>query len=239
MTTVFAERLEAVQQRITEACHRVDRNPAEVTLVGISKTHPAEALKAAFDAGLRIFGESRVQEAEAKLEVLPTEMIHAAEWHFIGPLQSNKTRPAVRSFDTVHAIDRPKIARRLAHEAKAQGKVLRGFLEVNLGGEESKHGFSPDALLQLDELAGLEALEIIGLMAIPPAPTGSTPRERAESSRPWFQRLRSLRDQLLQRPAWASCPGCLSMGMSGDFEVAVEEGATHVRVGSTLFGPRG
>ncbi len=142
-------------------------------------------------------------------------------------------RPAVELFRAVHSIDRTQIAEALDREAAAQGKSMDGFLEINLGGEESKHGFTPENLADaVRPLAGLANLRIAGLMAIPP------PGETAEDSRSWFRRLRELRDDLSGRPEWQGFPGWLSMGMSDDFEVAVEEGATHVRVGSALFGPR-
>ena len=223
------ERLARIHARIEEACRRGGRPPGSVVLVGASKTQPVATLAAAWDAGLRVFGENRVQEALAKSPELPSGI----EWHLIGPLQSNKVRPAVELFRAVHSIDRPRIAEALDREAAARGRTLDGFLEINLGGEESKHGFSPDGLADaVRPLAGLTHLRIVGLMAIPPQ--GDDP----EGSRPWFRQLRALRDDLAARPEWQAFPGWLSMGMSDDFEVAVEEGATHVRVGTALFGPR-
>jgi PLP dependent protein len=223
------ERLARIHARIEEACRRGGRPPGSVVLVGASKTQPVAALAAAWGAGLRVFGENRVQEAMAKSPELPVGI----EWHLIGPLQSNKVRPAVELFRAVHSIDRPRIAEALDREAAARGRTLDGFLEINLGGEESKHGFSPEGLADaVRPLAGLTHLRIVGLMAIPPQ--GDDP----EDSRPWFRQLRALRDDLAARPEWTGFPGWLSMGMSDDFEVAVEEGATHVRVGTALFGPR-
>lgn len=239
MAPSFKERLQEIRGRIEAACRRARRDPADVTLVGVSKTHPAAALQEAFEGGLRIFGESRVQEAQGKLESLPTETVAGAQWHFIGPLQSNKVRLAAQLFDVIHAVDRLKIARRLDRDARAQGRRLSCFLEINLAHEDSKHGFPPSALDgPLDEAATFEHLEILGLMAIPPAPSGDTLAKRTEEARHWFRRLRQLRDEMIQRDAWTSCPGQLSMGMSGDFETAIEEGATHVRVGTALFGSR-
>jgi len=224
-----AERLAWIRNRIEEACRRGGRPAGGITLVGASKTQGPPLLAEAWEAGLRVFGENRVQEAVAKSRELPSGI----EWHLIGPLQSNKVRPAVELFRAVHSIDRPGIAEALDREAAARGKVLDGFLEINLGGEESKHGFVPEGLADaVRPLAGLAHLRIAGLMAIPP------PGETAEDSRPWFRKLRELRDGLAGRPEWRGFPGWLSMGMSDDFEVAVEEGATHVRVGSALFGPR-
>jgi PLP dependent protein len=197
--------------------------------VGVSKTQPASALAEAFAAGLRVFGENRVQEGIAKSRELPAGL----EWHLIGPLQSNKVRQALELFRTIHSIDRLKIAEAVDREAGARGIEVAGFLEVNAGGEESKHGFPADGLADtVRPLAELRNLRIQGLMAIPP------PGETAEDSRPWFRRLRELRDELASRPEWSGFPGWLSMGMSDDFEVALEEGATHVRVGTALFGPR-
>ena len=221
--------LELIQERIARACQRCGRAAREVTLVGVSKGQPVELLQAGWNAGLRVFGENKVQEAVAKSEQLPAGI----DWHLIGPLQSNKVKPAVALFSTIHSVDRLKIALALNAEAARQGRRLPCFLEVNLGNEESKHGFAADDLAaEVRPLAELEHLEVLGLMAIPPW------TQVAESSRPWFARLRRLRDELALQPAWQRWPGLLSMGMSGDFEVAIEEGATHVRVGTSLFGPR-
>ncbi|HEX7184415.1 MAG TPA: YggS family pyridoxal phosphate-dependent enzyme [Thermoanaerobaculia bacterium] len=232
-------RLAEVRGRIAAGCERSGRRPEEVVLIGVSKTHPAEAVEAAWRAGLRVFGENRVQEAVAKagelahLSGLSETAEPAIEWHLIGPLQSNKVRLALDLFRTIHSVDRVRIAEALDREAGARGIQVTGFLEVNVGGEESKHGFSPDGLAEaVRPLAGLEHLRIAGLMAIPPF--GDSP----EGSRRWFVRLRELRDELAARPEWTGFPGWLSMGMSDDFEVAVEEGATHVRVGTALFGAR-
>jgi len=229
----IADRLASIRGRVEAACRRAGRAPGCVVLVGASKTQPPAALAAAWRAGLRVFGENRVQEALAKSPELPEEALAEIEWHLIGPLQSNKVRAALGLFRAVHAIDRPKIAEAVDREAAARGLTVSGLLEVNLGGEASKHGFAPEGLAEAARpLAGLRNLRISGLMAIPP------PGESAEDSRPWFRRLRELRDDLGGRPEWAGFPGWLSMGMSDDFEVAVEEGATHVRVGTALFGPR-
>jgi hypothetical protein len=218
--------LDAVRVRIDVACGRVDRDPESVVLVGASKTHPAEHLAAFYRAGLRTFGENRVQETEEKKPLLPRD----ADWHLLGPLQSNKARRALELFSTIHSLDRLKIARALAKEA-AVGPI-RCFVEVNVGEETSKHGFEiavlEDAVAEMLELRGLE---IAGLMAIPP------PQVAPESARPWFRKLRALSETL--RGRWPKSFGAgLSMGMSGDFEVAIEEGATHVRIGSALFGQR-
>ncbi|MFP3939907.1 MAG: YggS family pyridoxal phosphate-dependent enzyme [Thermoanaerobaculia bacterium] len=220
--------LARVRERIAAAAGRSGRDPAVVTLVGAAKRQPPERLRAAREAGLLVFGENLVQEAEAHREIVPD-----AEWHLIGPLQSNKAKRAVELFSTVQSVDRLKIARKLDREAGERGRVLDCFLEVNLGGEESKAGFpARDLAAQVAPVAELPSLRVVGLMAIPPAP------ERPEDSRFWFRRLRELSEELAGRPEWASWPGFLSMGMTADFEVAVEEGATHVRVGTALFGKR-
>ncbi len=200
-----------------------------MTLVGASKRQPVEKLLAAHQAGLSVFGENRVQEAKSKIDLLPKDV----QWHLIGPLQSNKARLAAQLFDVIHSVDRLKIARVLDREAKRLGRRIPCLLEINLGGEGSKHGFSADGLAAtVTPLAELESLSIQGLMAIPPY--GADP----EASRAWFRQLRGLRDELAERNEWSDFSGWLSMGMSGDFEVAIEEGATHVRVGTALFGPR-
>jgi len=225
-----AARLAAIQARIAAAAARAGRDPAAVRLVGASKMQPVASLRAAHDAGLRRFGENRVQEAQAKAPALPADV----EWHLLGPLQSNKARAAAAIFSLVHAIDRVKIARVLDAEAAAQGRLVRGLVEVNLGGEASKHGFDPATVGdEIAPLAELTHLRLAGLMAIPPLGPD------AEASRPHFRRLRELAGELNARPEWDGRLVELSMGMSDDFEVAVEEGATFVRVGTLLFGPRG
>lgn len=223
------ERVEAIRGRIEAACRRCGRAPAEVTLVGASKEQPVERLQAAWEAGLRVFGENRVQEAEAKKPHLPA----AAEWHLLGPLQSNKAKLAAGLFDAVHSVDRVKILQALDRHAGETGRWLRCFAEVILGGEESKHGFSPRGLVEtLRPFAECGHLELVGLMSVPP------PGDDAEASRPWFVQLRRLRDEVAASGCFPTFRGWLSMGMSADFEVAIEEGATHVRVGTALFGPR-
>jgi PLP dependent protein len=252
--TGVAARVAAVRRRIAAACERAGRRVEEVTLVGAAKGQPAERLLAAVAAGVDVLGENRVQEAEEHRAALAAAGIGGdpaggdpvggdlsgggsatprPAWHLIGPLQSNKAKPAAALFDLVHSVDRVKIARALDRELAARGRRIEALVEVNLGGEESKHGFAPQGLAEtLRPLADLEHLRIAGVMVIPP------PGEAPEDSRPWFRRARDLRDELAGRPEWAAWRGLLSMGMSDDFEVAVEEGATHVRVGTSLFGPR-
>ncbi len=222
-------RYREVRARLDAACREAGRSPDDVVLVGASKRQPIERLRAAWEAGLRVFGENRVQEAEDKQPQMPAE----CDWHLLGPLQSNKVKKAVRLFSTVHSIDRLKIGRALDREAGQQGMTIDGFLEVNVGDEPTKHGFSPrDLPRQAGELAELDHLRIVGLMAIPPFE-----RDPARA-RDWFDRLRTLRDELAARPEWSGFPGRLSMGMSSDFDLAVLAGATHVRVGTDLFGER-
>lgn len=225
----IATNLEEIRQRVSQACDEAARDLDEVTIIGASKAQPLESLQWAWDAGLRVFGENRVQEGLAKIESLPAEI----EWHLIGPLQSNKVKKVVPVFAAVHSIDRPKIARVLDREATQLGRPLLGLIEVNLAEEESKHGFLPAQLMEsLPQLRDLETLQVVGLMAIPPFETDP------KNSRKWFRQLRELRDEIFSLAGWSERPGLLSMGMSHDYDVAVEEGATHVRIGTALFGQR-
>jgi PLP dependent protein len=233
----LGERLARVLDEVA-AAHGRRRVPApEPILIGASKGQPADRLREVVAAGLTRLGENRVQEALDKAAQLSSgvsaELVSQIEWHLFGPLQSNKAKKATELFSVVHSIDRPKIAHALDREAGARDLFLDAFLEINLGDETSKHGFAAaDLVAAAQPLAELEHLRICGLMAIPPFGDDS------EASRPWFRRLRELRDELFARPEWARRPGWLSMGMSGDFAVAIEEGATHVRVGTALFGER-
>lgn len=200
-----------------------------MNLLGASKRQSIEVLQQAWEAGLRIFAENRVQEAVTKIPQLPQE----AEWHLIGPLQTNKATRAVELFDAIHSVDRLRIAEALQHQGERAERTIPCFLEVNLASEESKHGFDEDELIAaLPRLGELTRIELLGLMAIPPR--GPHP----EAARPWFRRLARLRDRIAALPDGPAFRGLLSMGMSEDFEVAIEEGATHVRVGTALFGPR-
>lgn len=228
-TTGVAERAQGIQDRLEAACRRAGREPSEVTLVAVSKRHPASKVREAVAAGLRVFGENHVQEGVGKAAELPVDL----EWHLIGPMQSNKVRPAVETFDVLHAIDRAKIARRVGQECLRQGRDVPVFIQVNVGGEGTKHGFPVDRFEDtVRPLRDIEGLRIVGLMAIPPW------EEDPEDARPWFRQLRELRDTVAGWHDWQGFPGLLSMGMSHDFEVAVEEGATHVRVGTDIFGER-
>lgn len=227
--STVAERLAEVRRRIEAAARRVGRDGTEVTLVGVSKRQSLEKVRAAVGAGLKSLGENQVQEAVAKIPLLPLGL----DYHFLGTLQSNKVKTAVRLFDTIHSVDRLKIARLLERHAQEQDRRLRGFVQVHLGEESSKHGFPLAGLAEeIAPLAELRRLQIVGLMAIPPF------EEDPERARAWFRLLREARNSLAERPEWRGFPGCLSMGMSHDFELAVEEGATHVRVGTSIFGPR-
>ena len=219
-----AERLAAVRARIAAAAERVGRDPESVRLIGASKTVPAGVLVQAVRAGLRDLGENRVQEAEAKAPLLRADLTDGAgpQWHLIGHLQSNKARKAVALFDWIHSVDSPRLADALDRIARELGRTPRVLIEVNTSGEASKEGVAPEAAPALiAHVAGLAAIRLVGLMTIGPL---------AGDPRPAFRRLRGLRD--------AAGLAELSMGMSGDFEDAVEEGATMVRVGSALFGAR-
>ena len=225
--TEIASNLERVRSQIAEAAKKSGRSPDEIALVAISKTHEAEKVRAAFDAGQSLFGESRVQEARAKIPLLPS----AARWHFVGRLQKNKIRHALPLFELFHSVDSLDLAQQMNRIAEEEGSRPRVLLEVNVAGEGSKIGFAPETLrVQMDALRELPRLAIEGLMTIPPlAP-------EADASRKYFVALRELRDQFatefnLPLPE-------LSMGMSGDFLVAIEEGATLVRVGTAIFGKR-
>lgn len=222
--------LERIRNEVADACARAGRNPAEVALMAVSKVHPVEALLEAYAAGQRLFGENRVQEAQGKVEQLRTELVEGLELHLIGPLQNNKTSKAAEIFDAVDTLDSMKTATRLNAAAEALGKTLRVLVEVKLSHEESKHGLAPEELPGLlVELVTLPRLRVCGLMTVPPW------SEDAESARPYFQRLRQLRDEnVAVYPMLTE----LSMGMSGDYRVAIEEGSTCVRVGTAIFGKR-
>jgi hypothetical protein len=223
----LADNLEKVQQRIRAACDRADREPNSVTLLAVSKTHPPETIKAAADCGQIFFGENKVQEAKAKIPLCPGKL----RWHFIGHLQSNKCRDAVELFEMIQSVDSLTLAQEINRRAEQAAKRMPVLMEVNVAGEASKFGYQPERLLvELKEINLLPRLEIRGLMTVPPW------SPEAEESRPHFRRLRELK-QRAEQVLGAPLPH-LSMGMSGDFEMAIEEGATIVRVGTALFGPR-
>jgi pyridoxal phosphate enzyme (YggS family) len=218
---------EGICRRMAEACARVGRDPTSVTLMAVVKGQPPEAVRAAAELGVTVFGENRVQEARAKIPLCPGRL----QWQMIGHLQSNKCRDAVQLFGMIQSVDSLALAREIAKWADKQAKTVPVLLEANIAGESSKFGYPPARLLaELKELNALHNLEIHGLMTV--APWSATP----EKVRPVFRRLRELKaecEQMLGAPL-----PHLSMGMSGDFEVAIEEGATIVRIGTALFGPR-
>jgi pyridoxal phosphate enzyme (YggS family) len=239
--TTLAERIAEVQARVATAARRTGRDPADVLLVAISKTVGPEKIAAAYEAGLRHFGENRVEEAQSKIALLRADL-PGIIWHMVGHIQSRKAPDVAECFDWVHSVERLKVARRLAETARAMGRVLPVLLEVNASGEETKDGFElarwPDDTghlaafyAEVEAILALPGLAVRGLMTMAPY------TEQPETVRPVFRRVRQLRDALRERFTsvdWAH----LSMGMTADFEVAIEEGATLVRVGTAVFGPR-
>ena len=228
------KRLEAINQRIAAACHRAGRDFFDVTLVAVSKTVAPDRIRQAIEAGVRTLGENRIQEAASKIPVLEDVVKpNNVEWHLIGHLQSNKARRAVELFSTIQSVDSYKLAARLDAIAGEFGKRLPIFVEVNLGGEDAKAGIETGEVLPLcEQVSKLANLELRGLMAVPPF------LDDAEQVRPFFRQLRRLRDEARQTGIVGEQFADLSMGMSNDFEVAIEEGATLVRVGTALFGAR-
>lgn len=209
-------RLKAIQDRIERACETVGRDPALVTLIAVSKTHPADSIRAMYDLGHRVFGESRLQEAIPKIEALPGDI----EWHFIGKLQSNKAKKATEYFRAILTIESESQLKELA-----KGRPIDGLVEVNIGEEPQKSGIAPEMLDDfLKIVLQYDQVKFRGLMAIGPA------HPNAEAMRPYFQRMFRLNERV--QGEW------LSIGMSQDFDVAIQEGATHVRIGSALFGGR-
>lgn len=228
---MIADRVAAVRERIARAAARVGRTAGEVTLVAVTKTHPPEAVREAFAAGVRDVGENRVQEAEGKAVALADLRPQGLRWHLVGHLQSNKAKKAAVLFDWVHSLDGAPIGRRLGQAAEAEGRQLRALVQVDLAAEETKFGLDESHLFPaLESLRGLPAMRVLGLMALPPY------EEEAERVRPYFRQLRALRDRARQEGLLEGAE--LSMGMSHDLEVAVEEGATLVRVGTAIFGER-
>ena len=228
---MIADRVAAVRDRIARAAARVGRTAGEVTLVAVSKTHPPEAVREAFAAGVRDVGENRVQEAEGKVAALADLAPQGLRWHLVGHLQSNKAKKAAALFDWVHSLDGAPIGRRLGEAAAAAGRELRALVQVELAAEQTKFGLDESQLFPaLESLRGLGAVRLLGLMALPPY------EEDAERTRPYFRRLRALCDRAKQEGLIEGAE--LSMGMSHDLEVAVEEGATLVRVGTAIFGER-
>ncbi|PAW80472.1 MAG: YggS family pyridoxal phosphate enzyme [Spartobacteria bacterium Tous-C9RFEB] len=216
-----------IHSRIQDAAHRVGRQVSDVRLVAVSKTYPPAVIQEAWNAGQHVFGENRVQDALPKIAELPAE----AKWHFIGHLQSNKIRKALPAFTLIHGVDNLELAQQINRIAGEMGLTANILLEINVSGEASKFGFSPTDLRQnLEGLLCLPNIRINGLMTMAPY------SEDPETARPVFSKLRILRDELAAKTGQALRE--LSMGMSGDFEVGIEEGATIVRIGSSIFGHR-
>jgi pyridoxal phosphate enzyme (YggS family) len=229
----ISENLAAVHERINGVTQRTGRTPEDIALMAVSKTQPAERIREAYDAGQRLFGENRVQEFAAKNDVL--QDLHDAEWHMIGHLQTNKAAKTAELFHAVDSVDSLKLAEKLNGAALALGKKLEVLIEINVGGELAKSGAAPDSQeLEALLLAAprLEALSFRGLMTVPPF------TDDPEGARPYFRKLRELRDGIAGRKLPAVAMDQLSMGMSHDFEVAIEEGSTCVRVGTAIFGER-
>jgi PLP dependent protein len=223
----IAENLERVRAQIADAASKAGRAGGEITLVAISKTHDAEKVHEAYQAGQILFGESRVQEARIKIPELPSTI----RWHFVGHLQKNKIRQALPLFELIHSVDSLALAQDTNRIAEEEGMHPRVLLEVNVAGEGSKFGFKPETLrAEMETLLALPRLSILGLMTIPPL------ADEAEASRKYFVQLRELRDQL--QTEFHVDLAQLSMGMTNDYLVAVEEGATLVRVGTAIFGER-
>lgn len=223
----MAQRIEAVRQRIADACARAGRRADDVQLVAVSKTHPPETVTEAAACGLQLFGENKVQEAAAKIPRCPGHLF----WHLVGHLQRNKVGPAVELFELIHSVDSLRLLETIDRACDAVGKTQKVLLEINVSGESSKFGLKPeDAPAVLEAANQLPRVEVRGLMTMPPF------TEEIEKARPHFRRLRELRD------GWEQSLGVrlpeLSMGMSHDFEVAIGEGATIIRVGTALFGER-
>ena len=221
----LSQNLESVQQRIETAAAHAERDADEIKLIAVSKTHPAEVLREAIDTGISVFGENKVQEAERKILEIGRDGV---EWHLIGHLQSNKARKAVQLFDVIHSIDSIELAERLERICIEEGREeLTVLIQVDLAGEETKSGISESELTGLiDYIKTCERVRWIGLMVLPPY------FDDPDATRPYFKKLKELRDRVIPG-------GELSMGMSHDFEVAIEEGATIVRIGTAIFGERG
>lgn len=224
------KRIQDVNRRVEKAAQESGRSPHSIRLVAVSKTIPAKRVKEALEAGIKLFGENYVQEARAKFNEL---YAYHPSWHFIGHLQSNKAKYAVRLFDLIHSVDSLKLSMELNKQAKKIDKIQDVLIQVNMSGETSKSGIDPkDAVRLIKEISPLENLSIKGLMTMPPF------FNDPDTVRPYFSALRDLRDQLKNESPPNVSLDELSMGMTGDFEVAIAEGATLVRVGTAIFGKR-
>ena len=229
----IAENIASVHERITAAARRAGRRSEEIALMGVTKTHPPENIRKAYEAGLRLFGENRVQEFATKADSLAD--LAGAEWHMIGHLQTNKAAKAAELFGAVDSVDSIKLAEKLDSSARQLGKKLSALIEINVGGEAAKSGLASDSRELEDLLLAaprFEALDFHGLMTVPPF------TDDPEGARPFFRKLRELRDVIEHRKLQDVRVDVLSMGMSHDFEVAIEEGSTCVRVGTAIFGER-
>jgi PLP dependent protein len=229
----LSENIASIHERMAAAARRAGRSPSEIALMAVTKTHPAERILEAYAAGLRLFGENRVQEFAGKAATLAD--LPDADWHMIGHLQTNKAVKAAELFGAVDSVDSLKLAEKLDAAARNLGKTVAVLIEINVGGEAAKSGVSPGSP-ELDELLSaaprLEALRYRGLMTVPPF------TDDPEGARPYFRKLRELRDTIAARRLANVGLDVLSMGMSHDFEVAIEEGSTCVRVGTAIFGAR-
>jgi PLP dependent protein len=228
-----AENIVRVREQIAAAARRAARNPEEITLMGVSKTFPVERIREAYATGLRVFGENRVQEFAAKADALHDLL--DTEWHLIGHLQTNKAAKAAELFHAVDSVDSVRMAEKLNACAESAGKTLSALIEINVGGEQAKSGVAPNSEELEKILRGAPRwgnLNIHGLMTVPPY------TEDPEGSRPYFRQLRQIRDSIAARNLPQISMAALSVGMSHDFEVAIEEGATCVRVGTAIFGER-
>jgi PLP dependent protein len=220
-----------IRRRISARARACGRAPEEITLVSVSKTHPAATLRLALQIGISDFGENRVQEADGKIREMGRG---AARWHLIGHLQANKARRAVRLFDVIHSLDSISLTQRLDHSCEAEKRnELPVLIQVDLAGEETKSGVAEEELAELVKAVNdCSRLILVGLMTLPPF------FEDAERARPFFRRLKELRDEFQSKGSFGNKPGELSMGMSHDFEVAIDEGATILRIGTAIFGER-
>lgn len=226
---MIADNIRSVEERILAACERAGRPREDVTLICVTKTKPVEDLRQAYDAGQRVFGENRVQEIIEKFPQLPEDI----QWHMIGHLQRNKVKYLMDRAVMIHSVDSAALAQTISREAVKAGRVMDILLEVNAAGEESKFGLSYDRVLPLiREIAPLPGIHICGLMTVPPY------TENPETSRVYFKKLRELSVDIASQSIDNVSMHTLSMGMTGDFEVAIEEGATHIRVGTAIFGAR-
>jgi pyridoxal phosphate enzyme (YggS family) len=229
----IAENIALVKEQIAAAARRAQRSPEPITLMAVSKTFPPDIIQQAYEAGLRIFGENRVQEFAAKADAL--QSLTEAEWHLIGHLQSNKAGKAVELFSAIDSVDSLRLAEKLNVSAEKIAKKIPVLIEINIGGEDVKSGVAPDSAeleLLLSSASRLSCVQFRGLMTIPPF------TEDPQGARPYFRKLRSVRDQIASRKLPGVSLDVLSMGMSHDFEVAIEEGSTCVRLGTAIFGAR-